>query len=188
MIPRASHSTVAANSFYSGRVLIDPGLLAMSTEAERLRFAIAVFYDLDRLLSALNAFLELGLITDDICLAGKKHLLKDGSELHGALAAQNTDTKRLLKKIRSVGKLPSETLLYATNGMVLPSFQGPGTQQDMNCFEKLLKGRIGAILQDHADKNAIIAMVKTSTPELQDQCVRVLLRFSLDKVYSQECR
>ncbi len=189
MIGDTSGSAIAAKRLFSGFLRGAPDLLFMATQAQRIRFAIAVFYDHARLMNALSGFLGLGLGADDIWLAGKEPLMGHGSELHHALTNRNDGASRLLDDVYTLDALPSKTTFCATTGPALKAFQHTSDEQrDRLSRDVFLTGDIGAALKEHAEKDAIIAVAVTSTPELQDECVRILLRTSLHKVYSQECR
>lgn len=172
----------------SGAIAINAGSPSMSEDAQRLRFATAVFYDTGRLQDAVSGFLDLGLTENDLWFAGSDKIFQTGSLLHSLLISSQGKLKKLLERTTTIGKLSNKADFYATDGPVLQVLQKSKSPANAgNCLECFLKGDMGAILQDHAEKGAIILTVKTETPALQDQCVRLLLRTSLHKVYSQDC-
>lgn len=134
----------------------------MPEDAQRLRFAIGVFYDGDRLLRTLTDFWQLGLTAKDMWIAGRQQAVENAMTL---LTSQN-EVKTLTDAIAVVGA--SETL--DANGFV----------------ETLMTGEIGGILQDHIDKGGIVLATKIYSPTRHDQCLRILLRTSLHKVFSQD--
>ena len=176
-----------ANLHIFGAIPTDTGPLFMSKNNERLRLAITVFYETDRLLAALKGFLGLGLTAKNFWLAGKQEAFSAGSALRNALASNHENLKTLMDQTVEIGGGPGVSLLCATEGPILQLLQksaSPGSESDLKDF---FGGDIGTILQDHGEKGAIILAAKTRTPALQDQCVRVLLHTSQHKVYSQEC-
>jgi hypothetical protein len=160
----------------------------MAEQASRHRFAIAVFYDTELLLGALSGFLGLGLGLDDLWLAGKPEMLQNGSALQSGLEREHCGLAVLLEEVAVIGELPSKAPLCCTLGAALETLQDTNWKSGVSCLESFLKGDIGPILLDHADKGAVIIIARTGTPVLQDQCMRVLLRHSLHVVYSRECR
>lgn len=170
------------------RSVTEIGPVSMAEEAKRLRFAIAVFDETDRLLTTLSEFVGLGLGADDLWLAGKAESLQPRSALHSALRSKHYRLGTLLDGFVVIDELPSKAPLCGTTGPTFDILQKARWKDDVSCLESLLKGDIGAILLDHADRGATIVMANAATPELQDQCMRVLLRNSLHMVYSRECR
>ena len=172
----------------SGAIAMNAGLPSMSEDAQRLRFATAVFYDTGRLQEAVNGFLNLGLNENDLWFAGSNQIFQTGSPLHSLLISSQSELKKLLERTTTIGKLSNNADLCATEGPVLQFLQKSKSPAKLgSCLDCFLKGDIGTILLDHAEKGAIIVTVKTETPALQDQSVRLLLRTSLHKVYSQDC-
>ena len=159
----------------------------MAEREDKVRFAITIFYEPERLLGALGAFRDLGLGENDIWLAGKPAMIARQSAISRALAAQNHGLGALLNKTAAIGALPSGAALHGTGGPALRFLQGAVGQNGKSCLDALLEGHIGSILTD-ADAGAIIATARTATPALQDQCMRILLRHSRHMVYARECR
>ncbi len=171
-----------------GGLPIDVRLPTMAEENEKLRFAIAVFYDVERLLGALRDFQGLGLTSDDLWLAGEQPALQTGSALYDALVADDSDITTLVERLAPLDETGGSPALLATQGPALEVLQTSMWQSGVSCLDGLLGGDIGGILRDHAQKGAVITGAKTATAALQDECVRVLLRRSLHMVYSRECR
>jgi hypothetical protein len=159
----------------------------MAEREDKVRFAITIFYEPERLLGALGAFRGIGLGEHDIWLAGKPAMFARQSAISRALAAQNHGLGALLNETAAIGALPSGEPLHGTGGPALRFLQGAVGQNGKSCLDALLEGHIGALLTE-ADAGAIIATARTATPALQDQCMRILLRHSRHMVYSRECR
>lgn len=172
------------NRQISSAIAMDIRPPSMQEDAQILRFAIGIFYDSTRLLDALAGFWQLGLTANDIWLGGKQDVLESFSpSLSG-----NGELKMLLGKVAVIGKLRGQASLCATEGPVTHLLQNYATPDNDFCIESLFKSDMGIILQDHVEKGAIVVATKTHIPAQQDACIRILLRSSLDKVYSQECR
>ena len=165
----------------------EPVMPEKAVDTEKLRLAISVFYDFDRLVSALDGFLALGLSADDLWLAGKRQLLDGGSPLDRALTARDGGLASLARSaVSAIGKLPNAMPLWATGSGALRTLRKTRLQNGLSCLESVLSGDVGGVLQSHAEKGAIIAVALTAAPALQDQCVRVLLRHSQHMVHAQE--
>lgn len=160
----------------------------MGSEADRLRLAIGVFYDVDRLVNALEDFFGLGLSADDLWLAGQRRLLETGSELRQAFMLGGGGLATLTNRIAAISELPGATPLWGTDGPLQQILMLTRSSKGGNWLEKLLIGDSGPMLLGHAESGAVIAAARAPTPAMQDQCVRVLLRHSLHTVHSQECR
>jgi hypothetical protein len=159
----------------------------MAEREDKLRFAITIFYEPERLLGTLGAFRDLGLGENDIWLAGKPAMIAWPSALSKVLGAQNRGLGELLNETAAIGALPSGEPLHGTGGPALRFLRGAVGLNGTSCLDTLLEGHIGAILTD-ADAGAIIVTARMATPALQDQCMRILLRHSRHMVYSRECR
>jgi hypothetical protein len=155
----------------------------MPEDAQRMRFAIGVFYDANRLRSALTGFWQLGLTANEIWLAGQQQALDRAR----ALLSGHADLNMLLDNAAVFGKRRDKARPSAAEGPIKPLLQNSVTPGKECFIESVLQGDMGMVLQDHVEKGGIISATKTHSPAVQDQCIRILLRTSLDKVYSQEC-
>jgi hypothetical protein len=161
----------------------------MGSEVDKLRLAIGVFYDADRLISALGDIFELGLTADDVWVAGQQQSLDARSELQHSFNEAGGDLAALADRIGAIGELPEAGPLWGTGGPLQQLFLTSRGQKDAGGANRFfMGGRVGRILQDHAAKGAVIATARALGPAAQDQCVRVLLRHSLHTVHSKECR
>lgn len=154
---------------------------------ERIRLVAAAFYDTDRLLRALREFLDLGVSADDLWLAAERCVIKNGSALQRALIADGGGLKTFARRSVALGALPRRLTLWATGSAALASLRRRRLTGGLNFLETLLRGEIGAALENHAENGAVIIMVKTVDSSLQDRCVRLLLKHSQHTVHSQEC-
>jgi len=164
------------------------GLPTMGVNEDRTRFSIAVFYDIDRLVAALAALAALGIDTDDLWLGARPGQFDLGTPLHDALAKRGDGFQTLISQTAALESPTSATPLCATKGRVLEFLQTTRWQNGKTCLESLLEGNTGGILQNHADKGAVILIARMASASLQDQGMRILLRHSLHMVYSRECR
>jgi hypothetical protein len=169
-----------------GEWRIEPRPPWTSGTGNKLRLAIAAFYDADRLAGALREFVLLGVLPDDLCL-----LIDDGRDdaraaLRRALEACGNLFARLSESAVSASIIPEVPLILCTDTPVLHVLQQARTAMGTTCLEALLQGEVGEEIKRHVRSGAIIAMAKAGTPKLQDHCVRALLRHSLHTVHSEE--
>lgn len=159
----------------------------MSGTGNKLRLAIAAFYDGDRLAGALRDFVLLGLLPDDLWLLTDDGRAEARAALRRALDAGGSLFVRLSEGTFSDSISPEIPLIFCTDTPVLHVLQQARTAMGTTCLETLLQGEVGEEIMAHVRNGAIIAMAKADTPRLQDQCVRALLRHSLHTVHSEEC-
>jgi hypothetical protein len=160
----------------------------MSPEADKLRLAIAVFYDSQRLVDAVFEFCALGLTVDDLWLAGRRAFFEAGSELRQLLLSDGGGLNLTEERITKIGGRLDAAGLWGTDGPLQELLLEPKPSTGAHWFEKLFVGAGGPKLLNHAEKGAIIIAAKGTTPAVHDRCVRILLRHSLHTVHSQECR
>ena len=160
----------------------------MRAHTDRLRLAISVFYDVERLCRTLVEFAGLGLTAKDLCLAGQSADLDKGAALHRALTEKCAELAPLLERIIKLDGVGKSAKLCVTNGPVIRALRRPQLPDGPSCLETLMAGEVGTMIRDHASKRGIITAARAATPQLQDQCVRVLLRHSQHTVHAQECR
>jgi hypothetical protein len=156
----------------------------MSSDPDKLRLAIGVFYEIDRLVEAVRGILGLGLTLDDIWLAGQKRLLGKDSALQHGLAGAGGDLSQLARRIVRFGELPGGIPLCGTNGPLQHLLLQTGSRSG----RFFIGGEIGHVLEEHIQNGAIIATARTLAPATQDQCVRMLLRHSRHAVHAKEYR
>jgi hypothetical protein len=159
----------------------------MSGTSNKLRLAIAAFYDADRLAGALRDFVLLGLLPDDLCLLTDDGRDKARAALRRALDACGSLFVPLSEGTFSASIIPEVPLIFCTDTPVLHVLQQARTAMGTTCLETLLQGEVGEEIKAHVGSGAIIVMAKADTPRLQDHCVRALLRHSLHTVHSEEC-
>jgi hypothetical protein len=159
----------------------------MAEQNQKVRFAISVFHEAERLMGALCEFHEAGLERDHLWLAGKRHLLVKPSALHDALDTRTDGLETLIEQTAAFGVLPSGETLYGTTGHASRFMQAAVDQSGKGCLQALLEGQGGAILNE-VEQGAVIVTARTESPALQDQCMRILLRHSRHMVFSRECR
>jgi hypothetical protein len=182
-------SVAAAGGYLRGDGRIGLRPVKMGSDVDILRLAVGVFYDIDRLINALKDIFSLGLTHDDVWVAGQKQLFDAGSPLQQGLIGAGGGLATLADRIGAAGELPDASPLWGTGGPLQNLFLTARTQKDANGAGRFfIGGRIGRVLQDHAGKGAIIATARAQGPSIQDQCVRVLLRYSLHTVHSMEYR
>jgi len=183
-----AHGATITGQFAPSSAPIGAGLPMMGMDDDRARFSIAVFYDIDRLLAALAAFEALGIDANDLWLGARPGQFDLGTPLHDALAKRGDSFQTLISQTAALASPASDKPLCATKGRVLEFLQTTRLQNGKTCLESLLEGNTGGILQDHADKGAVILIARMGSASLQDQGMRILLRHSLHMVYSRECR
>lgn len=166
---------------------IEPKALWISSMNARLRLAIAAFYDADRLAGALRDFVLLGLLPDDLWLLTNADLDEARVALRTALEACGSRFAALAKGAAPADLIPDAPLVFCTHTPVLHLLRRATTATGATCLEELFGGEIGKEIKAHVGNGAMLAMAKAETPELQDHCVRVLLRHSLHTVHSEEC-
>ncbi|MGF1622841.1 MAG: hypothetical protein ACFCUR_19815 [Rhodomicrobiaceae bacterium] len=159
----------------------------MAEQNQKVRFAISVFHEAERLIGALCEFHAAGLDRDHLWLAGKRDLLAKRSALHDALAARTDGLETLIERTAAFGILPSGETLYGTTGHASRFMQAAVDQSGKDCLQALLEGPAGAILTE-VEQGAVIVTARTESPALQDQCMRILLRHTRHMVFSRECR
>ena len=159
----------------------------MSGTGNKLRLAIAAFYDADRLAGALRDFVLLGLLPDDLLLLTDPGRDAARAALRQALDACGSLFAQLSEGTISVSTIPEVPLIFCTDTPVLHVLRQARTATGATCLEALLQGEAGDELKAHVRSGAIITMAKANTPKLQDHCVRALLRYSLHTVHSEEC-
>jgi hypothetical protein len=159
----------------------------MAEQNQKVRFAISVFHEAERLMGALCEFHEAGLERDHLWLAGKRHLLVKPSALHDALDTRTDGLETLIEQTAAFGVLPSGETLYGTTGHASRFMQAAVDQSGKGCLQALLEGQAGALLTE-VERGAVIVTARTESPALQDHCMRILLRHSRHMVFSRECR
>ena len=160
----------------------------MSGTGDKLRLAIAAFYDADRLAGSLQDFVLLGILPEDLWLL-TNHERDDGrSALRRALEGCGSLSAHLSESTVTAKLIPDAPLIVCTNTPVLDVLRQARTATGATCLEALFQGEVREEIKAHVRNGAVIAMVKADTPKLQDHCVRVLLRHSLHTVHSEECR
>ena len=159
----------------------------MSGTGNKLRLAIAAFYDADRLADALRDFVLLGLLPNDLLLLTDHGRDTARAALRRALEACGSLLIRLPEGTIPASTIPEVPLISCTDTPVLHVLRQARTATGATCLEALLRGEVGDELKAHVRNGAIIAMAKADTPKLQDQYVRALLRHSLHTVHSEEC-
>ena len=170
-----------------GEWRIEPRPPWMSGTDAKLRLAIAAFYDTERLAGALREFVLFGLLPDNLWL------LTDGgrddahADLRRALEGCGSLFARLPENTLTAELIPGAPLIFCTDTPVLHVLRQGITATGETCLEALTQGEVGEEIKAHVRNGAIVAMAKADTPELQDQCVRALLRYSLHTVHSEEC-
>jgi hypothetical protein len=179
--------THSADCMSFGEWRIKPRPPWMSGTGNKLRLAIAAFYDADRLAGAVREFVLLGLLPDDLWL-----LTDDGRDeariaLRRALEACGSLFAHLSESTVTAKLIPDAPLIFCTNTPVLHALRQARTAMGTTCLEALLQGEVGEEIKGHVRSGAIIAMARADTPKLQDHCVRALLRHSLHTVHSEEC-
>jgi len=158
----------------------------MGDSDDKIRLAITVFCDAERLHGALNAVFALGL-EESIWLAGKGDVMTAQSGLPRRLAQRDPDLEALFAQIVELRALPGKGMLCGTGGAAFQFLKNARGQADKSCLDALLDGNLVAKLMER-EPEGIIAAVHTSAPDLQDKCMRILLRHSQHIVYSRECR
>lgn len=160
----------------------------MSGTGDKLRLAIAAFYDADRLAGALRDFVLLGLLPEDLWLLTNHERDEGRSALRRALEGGGRLFAQLSENTVTAKLIPDAPLIFCTNTPVLDVLGQTRTRAGTTCLEALFQGEVGEEIKAHVRNGAVIAMVKADTPKLQDHCVRILLRHSLHTVHSEECR
>jgi hypothetical protein len=158
-----------------------------SGTGNKLRLAIAAFYDADRLAGALRDFVLLGLLPDDLWLLTSDERDDARAALSRALEACGSLFAQLSEDTISATLIPDAPPIYCTNTPVLGVLRQARTATGATCLEALFQGEVGEEIKEHVRNGAVIAMAKADTPKLQDHCVRALLRHSLHTVHSEEC-
>ncbi|NJM34811.1 MAG: hypothetical protein HC850_08970 [Rhodomicrobium sp.] len=153
-------------------VAIWAGGRIMPGETQKIRLAVTVFYDMESLESALANLLALDVPCDSLLLAGRQDTVRHALALQGVVTGTDGTFDALSDDIVPIAETPRGLRLWGTGGE--------------NCLQKLISGEIGAHLQDHAEKGAVIVAAKTPTPALQDLSVRVFLKYSQHTVHSCE--
>ncbi len=153
----------------------------------KLRLAIGAFYDADRLAGALQDFVLLGLLPDDLWLLTNAESDQAHVILRTALEDCGSLFAAFAKGAAPAELIPDGPLVFCTNTPVLHLLQRATTATGATCLEALFGGEIGKEIRAHVRNGAMLAMAKAETPRLQDHCVRILLRHSLHTVHSEEC-
>ena len=164
---------------------IKPRSQWMSGTGDKLRLAIAAFYDADRLAGSLQDFVLLGLLPDDLWLLTNNERDDDRSTLQRALEGCGNLFAHLSESTELIPDAPS---IVCTSTPVLDELRQARTATGATCLEALFQGEVGEEIRARVRNGTVIAMAKADTPKLQDHCVRVLLRHSLHTVHSEECR
>ncbi len=167
--------------------LAQPECRSMPEHDQKVRFAVSVFHEAERLIGALCEFHEAGLDRDHLWLAGKRRSLERPSALHDALAARTDGLETLIQRTATFGILPSGETLYGTVGQASRLMQAAVDQSGKGCLQALLEGQAGALLTE-VERGAVIVTARTESPALQDQCMRILLRHTRHMAFSRECR
>ena len=159
----------------------------MSGTGNKLRLAIAAFYDADRLAGALRDFALLGLLRDDLWLLTDEGREDARAALRRVLEACGSLFAQLSESTLSASIIPEVPLIFCTDTPVLHVLRQARTAMGTTCLEALLQSDVGEEIKAHVRSGAIIVTAKADTPKLQDHCVRALLRHSLHTVHSEEC-
>lgn len=167
--------------------LAQPEYRSMAEQNQKVRFAISLFHEVERLMGALSEFHEAGLDADHLWLGGKRSLLEKQSALHDALAACSDRLNPLVERTFAFDVLPSGEALYGTTGKASSFMEAAVSQSGKSGLRALLEGQVGAVLAE-VEQGALIVTVRTESPALQDHCMRILLRHARHMVFSRECR
>lgn len=144
----------------------------MSGTGDKLRLAIAAFYDAGRLAGSLRDFVLLRLLPDDVWLL-TNHERDDGrSTLRRAVEGCGSQFAHQLESTVTAKLIPDAPLIFCTNTPVLDDLRQARTATGGTFLEALFQGEVGEEMKVHVKNGAVIAMVKADTPTLQDQCVR----------------
>ena len=160
----------------------------MSGTGNKLRLAIAAFYDADRLAGALRDFALLGLLRDDLWLLTDEGREDARAALRRVLEACGSLFAQLSEGTISASIIPESPPIFCTDARILHVLWQARTTTGATCLKALLQGEVGEEIKAHVGSGAIIVIAKADTPRLQDHCVRALLRHSLHTVHSEECR
>ncbi len=159
----------------------------MSGTGNKLRLAIAAFYDADRLAGALRDFVLLGLLPDDLWLLTDDERADARAALLRALEVCGSLFVQLSEGTISASIIPEVPPIFCTDTRILHILRQARTTTGASCLEALLQDEVGEKIKAHVKSGAIIIIAQADTPRLQDQCVRALLRHSLHTVHSEEC-
>lgn len=187
MRPGIDHFTIVKQPLPFVETLAQPECRSMAEQNQKVRFAISVFYEMERLMGALSEFRDAGLGADHLWLGGKRGLLEKRSPLHDALAARADGLNGLVERTVAFEVLPNGETLYGTTGKASRFMQAAMDESGKSCLQALLEGQAAAILAE-VEQGALIVTVRTESPALQDECMRILLRHARHMVFSRECR
>lgn len=159
----------------------------MIEESEKIHIAMAAFYEIALLLKVLEDIHSAGLDKDNLWLAGKAHLFAAHSDLHRALASHLPALETFMTQTDHFGRLPGGAALHGTIGRSSQFIRLSVGPNGKSCLQCLLDGQIGTMMTD-AENGALIVTTRTRWPEIQDQCMRVLLKHTRNTVFSREFR
>lgn len=136
----------------------------------RVYLAIGTFYEPQRLSAAVESLLAWGF--------APKRLWQ---VVHADAAEASRPAEKDPKCSFGLKALPAELLDGAKRDS-----NGEGVDLSALCLDAIMAGNAGADIRRHVEGGATVLVAGTEGADLHDQCVKVLLRYSLHTVHSQE--
>jgi hypothetical protein len=156
------------------------GRWAMVEDGERTRFAMALFDDVPRLKTAAIDLVALGLAPANLCLAGERAAVENGN---AQAWAGPEHVARLVPLGRGtiVLSVIGETAMWHVNTPIARTLEA---RAQASATTAMTTG--WDFIIDHLDNGALLLIALVPTAPVQNEAMRILLRYSRHPVHADE--